>query len=116
MLNLTKIKQSGGLMNVIETVTAANLSAYGWKMIVGTTNLNGSATIDSSEALAQIDAVFAELEEATADDVNKCVKITWTEPATGQVKLWGWKHTSTSNPTLIAQTAAASVRYIIIGK
>ena len=117
MLNLrdAKIENGTGKMN-LPTMKNSGGEGYGYKMYVGAAVVTGSATIDLSAIFAEIDAVFTSLEEATSTDIDAGTVISWTEPATGQVKLWVWKATNADTTTLIAGTAAASVRYMVIGR
>lgn len=118
MLNLkdVKIENGTGKMNLPVMKTEAGGEGYGYKMHVGSAVVTGSATIDLSAVFAEIAFVCAALEEASSTDVDAGTMISWTEPATGQVKLWVWKATNSSTTTLIAGTAAASVRYLVIGR
>jgi len=120
MLNLrdVKIENGTGLMNlpIMSNASKGKDKGFGYKMYVGAAVVTGSATIDLSAIFAEIDAVFTSLEEATSTDIDAGTVISWTEPATGQVKLWVWKATNADTTTLIAGTAAASVRYMVIGR
>jgi hypothetical protein len=85
-------------------------------MYVGTAAVTGSKTVDLSAVFSQIDAVMIGFEEDTIANMQTASNMSWSEPAAGQVKIWIYKHTSTSSPTLIPGTLAASVRYVVIGK
>lgn len=115
MLNLTDLKKgsAGFNMPVMKDSTG---HGYGYKMYVGTAAVTGSKTVDLSTIFASIDAVFLGFEEETIASMQTASNMSWSEPSTGQVKIWVYKHTSTSNPTLIPGTSAASVRYMVIGK
>ena len=105
MKNLTEITRSGGDMNV-------PLAPAGKKFAYGTTILG--ATLAITTGLTGVDAFFAQVEDADAGDVNKLIKVSWTQSA-GVVTAKGWKHTGASTVTLVAASASATISWMAFG-
>ena len=115
MLNVKDLKKGAAGFNM-PLMKDSTGEGYGYKMYVGTAAVTGSKTVDLSAVFSQIDAVLLGFEEETIGSMQTASNMSWSEPTSGNLKIWVYKHTSTSNPTLIPGTSAASVRYVVIGK
>ena len=83
--------------------------------------LNGSLTVQKPDGCGIIESVLGEPTnslvpaDTPATEINKCVKVSYLIAENGQsVTFYGWKHTSTSNPTLVASTVDARFDFSLV--
>lgn len=111
--------ESGGALQIAGSDRTAALAtapaavAAGYKIARGTSTLDGSNPTDVSTGLTTIVACFANIITSVAPGVNTG---TLTYTASGAtLSIYGWKPTSSGNPTLIASTGNDAFSWFCVG-
>lgn len=90
----------------------AEAERTGKEVLAGRVEVTASVTV--STPFAEIDTVGVTRETDTAPGVTAT---TYTFEVDGSdVKIYAWKPTSSSDPTLIAADAASDIAYFVVGR
>lgn len=114
MLNARPIKVKGKTVDVPK-IRDANGELFGEGMYVAEVAVTGSQAVDLSAVFESITGVVLTARGDAAAEANYTPTLTWEE-SSETVTIYAWKHTSTSNPTLIAATDAATVTMVVFGQ
>jgi hypothetical protein len=93
----------------------ANLSNNYPDIAGGLITFTGSTTVAHGLGAGVQKSIVATLVGGTAAIANNAPTITLVDNADGTFSIYGWKFTSTANPTLIAATSAVTVSWFAIG-
>lgn len=114
MLNARPIKVKGKTVDVPK-IRDASGELFGEGMYVAEVAVTGTQAVDLSAVFESITGVVLTHRESVAANVNYAPALTWEE-SSETVTIYAWKHTSTSDPTLIAATSAVDVTMVVFGQ
>ena len=123
-LKITKLRAGslylGTGLGTLVSPTAAQINlltqgvAAGYKIARGSQSATDTASV--ATGLTTIVAGFAMSRADTATKANNAALVTASPGvATGALKLYRWKHTGASTPTLVAATTAGVIDWIAVG-